>query len=307
MSGTPPGFRMVEGSTMKLVRSAGRTAGATALLLLVITGCGGGGTAPVPEPPAQGNVLDAADVLTAAQEQELNVLIDQQNARTDAARVAVLTVEDARGSIEDFARSVATDWGVGDDGAENGVLVVADTAERELRIETADGVRETFSDDDAEEVIEDVLEPAFADEEYARGLTEAVGQIYGYAQGQDPVEEPFDWVLFGWVAGGIAVLLGGIIWLLAADSRRRRIIADEELRAAERADPDLRLTDEQRDAYRKYRYSKRGDDAVSNPAVWLPLYVANPGLYSGGTGGNASGSSFNGGGGFSGGGASGSY
>ncbi|WP_333483457.1 TPM domain-containing protein [Arthrobacter sp. CAN_A1] len=56
------------------------------------------------------------------------------------------------------------DWGVGDSGADNGVLVVADTVERELRIETADGVRELFYDDEAENVIENVLEPAFADE-----------------------------------------------------------------------------------------------------------------------------------------------
>ncbi|WP_181035078.1 TPM domain-containing protein [Arthrobacter sp. B0490] len=278
-----------------------------ALVLLLLTGCGGGDAASVPGPPPEGNVLDAADVLTPAQEEELNALIDAQNTRTDAARVAVLTVEGAGGSIEDYARSVATDWGVGDDGADNGVLVVADTAERELRIETADGAREGFSDDDAEQVIEDVLEPAFADEEYAAGLTDAVGRIYGYAQGQEPVEEPFDWVLLAGVAGGIAVLLGGIVWLIAADSRRRRRLSDEELRAAEDADPDLRLTEKQREDYRKYRYSHRGADAVSNPGLWLPLYIANPALYSGGSGGNASGSSMNGGGGFSGGGASGSY
>ncbi|MDQ0736499.1 TPM domain-containing protein [Arthrobacter agilis] len=287
-----------------------RAAVATAsvsLLLIALTGCGGGGTAAVPEPPAEGNVLDAADVLTAAQEQELDALIDEQNSRTDAARVAVLTVEDASGSIEDYARSVAAEWGVGDDGADNGVLVVADTGERELRIETADGARETFSDDDAEQVIEDVLEPAFADEEYARGLTEAVGQIYGYAQGQDPVKEPFDWGLLAGVAGGAAAVIGAFIWWAVAHSRRRRREADEEIRAAEDADPDLRLTEKQREAYRKYRYSHRGGDAVSNPAVWLPLYIANPALYSGGTGATASGSSFNGGGGFSGGGASGSY
>ncbi|WP_104167658.1 YgcG family protein [Arthrobacter sp. SX1312] len=288
-------------------RRPGVITATASLVLLVLTGCDGTGPAAAPEPPAEGNVLDAADVLTSAEEQELDALIDGHNGRTDAARVAVLTVEDAGGSIEDYARSVATAWGVGDAGADNGVLVVADTGERELRIETADGVREAFSDDDAAQVIGDVLEPAFADEEYAAGLTEAVGRIYTYAQGQEPVKEPFDWVLLGWVAGGLAVLLGGIMWLFAADSRRRRSIANEELRAAEDADPDLRLTEQQRDAYRKYRYNHRNDDAVSNPALWLPLYLANPALYSGGSGGDTSGSSFNGGGGFSGGGASGSY
>lgn len=285
-----------------------RRAGAvTAVLVLLVTGCGGSRPADVPERPAQGNVLDAAEILTPGEEKDLDALIDRRNSTTGAARVAVLTVDGAGGSIEDYARAVATAWQVGDEGADNGVLLVADTGERELRIETADGVREAFSDDDAEDVVEDVLEPAFADEDYARGLTEAVDQVYLYAEGSEPEEEPFDWVLFAWVGGGIALLLSAVIGWIVADSRRRRRRADEELRAAEESDPDLRLTEEQRDAYRKYRYSNRGSDAVSNPALWLPLYVANPALYSGGTAGHSSGSSMNGGGGFSGGGASGSY
>ena len=78
------------------------------------------------------------------------------------------TLAAATGSIEDYAREVATAWEVGDAGSDNGVLVVAATGDRELRIETADGVRERFSDDEAERVVEDVLAPAFADERYAQ-------------------------------------------------------------------------------------------------------------------------------------------
>ncbi|THJ68645.1 TPM domain-containing protein [Arthrobacter echini] len=278
-----------------------------ALLLLALTGCSDSEPASIPEPPAQGNVLDLAEVLTPAEEQEISSLIDERNASTDAARVAVLLVEDADGSIEDYARDVATSWGVGDDGADNGVLILADTGERELRVETADGVREQFSDGDAEDVVTDVLEPAFADEEYAEGLIEAVDQVYLYAEGGEPVPEPVDWVLFGSVAGVSTVVVGGIIGWVVAVSRRRRREADEEIRAAEQADPQLRLTEQQRNAYRSYRYGHRGDDAITNPAIWLPLYIANPALYSGGGGSGASGSSYNGGGGFTGGGASGSY
>ncbi|MBG6181767.1 hypothetical protein [Arthrobacter sp. CAN_A1] len=68
---------------------------------------------------------------------------------------------------------------------------------------------------------------------------------------------------------------------MTVDSRRRRRVADEEIRAAEERDPDFRLTEEQRKAYRKYRYRKRGDDAVNYPPTRLPLYIANPALYSG--------------------------
>ncbi|KUG57317.1 hypothetical protein AVL61_14410 [Kocuria rosea subsp. polaris] len=282
----------------------------TALVLAALTGC----SAPVevPDPPAGSNVLDAAGVLTDAQEQELDALIEDRNASTDAARVAVLTVEEAAGSIEDHAREVAAAWEVGDAGADNGVLVVAATEDRELRIESADGVREAFSDDEAQRVVDDVLAPAFADGRYAQGLNGAVEQIYTYAQGGEPPQEPFDWALLGWVAGGFGLVIALVAWWIVADLRRRRRIADEELRAAGQRDPGLRLTDEQREAYRKYRYHHRKQDAVTNPAVWLPLYLADPGLYSGGSGGGTGGdgpggSSFGGGGGFTGGGASGSY
>lgn len=288
-----------------------RALAVAALAGVALTACSGA-AAEVPAPPVESDVLDAADVLTDGQEQELDALIDRHNADTDAARVAVLTVESASGSIEDYAREVASAWQVGDAGADNGVLVLAATEDRELRIESADGVREQFTDDEAERVVDDVLGPAFADERYAEGLTEAVDQVYRYAEGGEPPREPFDWALFGWIAGPLALIVGLVGWWIAADARRRRRLADEELRAARQRDPGLRLTDDQRAAYRKYRYHHRKGDAVTNPAVWLPLYLANPGLYSGGSGsgadgGAAGGSSFGGGGGFTGGGASGSY
>jgi uncharacterized protein len=287
-----------------------RALAVAALAVTALTGCSG--AAQIPDPPAGSNVLDSADVLTEEQERRLDALIEDRGAGTDAARVAVLTVAETDVPIEDYAREVATAWEVGDAGADNGVLVVAATEDRELRIESADGVRERFSDDEAERVVEDVLAPAFADGRYAQGLGEAVEQIHVYAQGGEPPREPFDWALLGWVAGGFGLVGVLVAWWIAADLRRRRRIADEELRAARRRDPGLRLTEEQRAAYRTYRYHHRKEDALTNPAVWLPLYLANPAMYSGGSGGGPSGdgqggSSFGGGGGFTGGGASGSY
>ncbi|GAB2606317.1 hypothetical protein GCM10009696_09780 [Kocuria himachalensis] len=287
-----------------------RALAVTALAVTALTGCSG--PVQIPDPPAGSNVLDSADVLTEEQERRLDALIEDRGAGTDAARVAVLTVAETDGSIEDYAREVATAWEVGDAGADNGVLVVAATQDRELRIESADGVRERFSDDEAQRVVEDVLAPAFADGRYAQGLGEAVEQIHVYAQGGEPPQEPFDWALLGWVAGGFGLVGVLVAWWIAADLRRRRRIADEELRAARQRDPELRLTEEQRAAYRTYRYHHRKPDALTDPAVWLPLYLANPALYSAGSNGGPSGdgqggSSFGGGGGFTGGGASGSY
>lgn len=134
-------------------------------------------------------------------------------------------------------------------------------------------------------------------------------QIYLYARGHETAEEPFNWALFGWLVGGAAALVGVVTALITADFRRRRRIAADEIRASKQRDPDLRLTEQQRTDYGKYRYSHCGDDAVNNPAVWLPLYLANPALYSGGSSGtgSADGSSLSRGGGFTGGRATGSY
>ncbi|GIG30808.1 TPM domain-containing protein [Cellulomonas marina] len=289
-----------------------RTLLASAVVLAALTACSSEEGTDVPAPPAAGAVLDVSEVLTADEERAVSELVDAENARTDAARVAVLLVPSADGDLEDYAREVATRWGVGDEGADNGVLVVAATDDRELRVEVADGVRDRFDDDEAATVVEDVLAPAFGDERYAEGLTAAVVAVYTYAEGGTPpapASEPTNWAVLGAWIGGAGLLVGGLVAWLVGDRRRRHRLADGEIAAAREQDPGFDLTDEQRAAYRRYRYHRRGSDAVSNPGAWLPLYVANPALWSGGSQGSSSGggSSFGGGGGFSGGGASGGY
>ena len=103
----------------------------------------------------------------------------------DISEGAPLTVDDTQGeSIEDYSRTVATDWGVGDDGRNNGVLVVADMGERELRIEVADGAREVLSDGDARNIMQDELEPGFKKEDYAGAFTNTITEVYDEANPQ---------------------------------------------------------------------------------------------------------------------------
>lgn len=288
--------------------AAAALAGTAALLL---AGCSGSEPLPVPEPPADGNVLDGAEVLTDAQEQQLERIIETGNDSTDAARVAVLTEPEGRGDLEERAQEVATRWGVGDEGAENGILVLLIPENREVRLEVADGARETVTDDDAEQIIEDRMIPAFEDEDWAAGLNQGVSSLYRTAAGQeDPDAGGLAWWAILSIIGGVLGLAAALIAWSSVVSRRRRRTAQELLEQAHREDGAPELTDAQREHYLRWASGRRSSEILP-VAVWLPLYLAQPTGY-GATppsdpGGTAGGSSFGGGTGFSGGGASGSW
>lgn len=291
------------------VPAAAVLAGAGAMML---TACSSSEPAPIPDPPADGNVLDDADVLTDAQEQELERIIETGNDSTAAARVAVLIESEVPGDLENRARETATQWGVGEEGADNGILVLLAAQDQEVRIEVADGAGEAVSDDDAEQIIEDRMVPAFEDEDWSTGLDEGVSSLYRTAAGE---EDPSAGGIPGW---GILGIVGGVLGLAAifvlwsvAVTRRRKRTAQELLEQAHREDTDLELTDTQREDYVRWASHRRRSELFP-VAVWLPLYLAQPTSYGAAPSpsdptGSAGGSSFGGGGGFSGGGASGSW
>lgn len=274
----------------------------------------------VPAPPEQGNVVDGADLLSDAEEREVNARIDEGNRSTDGARVAVLTVESLEGEdLEDYARRVATEWGVGDAGRDNGVLVLHTEGDREVRLEVADGARAHVSDGDAQDVV-DTMTDRFGDDEFAAGYTEGIDAVYELARGGEPFAwEPWQKVV-AWVAGilgGVGALLAG--WLgvrsyrrFAAQEEKEKELTQQLIRDARREDPSLaEPTDEEFEAFHRYR-KEHGTEPLPNGvpfayAAWIPLYAANPTAMGAPSPSSTSTSSFGGGGGFTGGGASGSY
>ncbi|MDN5653723.1 MAG: TPM domain-containing protein [Kocuria sp.] len=296
--------------------------GAVSLFLATfcLSACGGDRTA-IPDPPAHGNVLDQADVLNDDDERALNQRIDERNAHTDGARVAILTIDGVDGDWEDWTRDAAEQWGIGDKDKDNGILIAVDTDDRVTRIEVADGARETFTDDDASTVTEDV-----------QGIS-SPGKEQGFWE-KNAI----------YLALGTILLLLLIVALLYRYSKRRMYRkADREISEYLRENPGAEVDPETRKAFRTYRFNhprrpgdedererrreearKNGEelDPKDDPQVftqyassfgaWLPLYAASPTLYSGpgthpSSGSVSSGTSFGGGAGFSGGGATGSF
>jgi len=313
-----------------------------AAVSLVVWSADAARAAQVPPRPDSGAVLDQADILSDADEQRLNDQIGRLNGENDHVRVAILTVDGVDGDFEDFTRQTATEWGVGDAGKNNGVLIAADMDERELRIEVADGARQVLSDDTAEVIMEDHLEPGFRDEQYAQAFTRTVDAVYGQANPESAAQAAADRerkgnivtaVLLGIAGLVVAVVLGSLVWW-RRDQKKIREQADREIARYQREHPDEEISDKVRKRYYTYRSNHRkppkegkeqpkakDQDGVERDVQyastfqsWLPLYIMYPAIYSGtnhsiassGSSGSA-GSSFGGGGGFSGGGASGSF
>ena len=312
---------------------------------LVVCSADAARAAQVPPRPDSGAVLDQADILSDADEQHINERIGRGNEHNEYIRAAVLTVDGVDGDFEDFTRQVATEWGVGEAGRHNGVLIVADMDDRNLRIEVADGARAVLSDDTAEVIMEDHLEPGFRDGQYAQAFIATVDSVYGQANPESAAQAAADRelkgnivtaVLLGIAGLVVAVVFGAVVWW-RRDQRKIREQADREIERYQREHPDEEISDEVRKKYYTYRSNHRkppkegkapptakDQDGVERDVQyastfqsWLPLYIMYPAIYSGanhsisssGSSGysGSAGASFGGGGGFSGGGASGSF
>ncbi len=310
---------------------------ALALASVALAGCASSGESKIPDRPAQGNILDEADILTDSEEQRLNASIDEHNAQDDAARLVIHTYSEDRGEVKDYSAGVGNAWQIGDN---NGLLISVDMENRELYVSVSD--ESSVTDDQAQEVVDSSLTPDFEDGRYYQGLEKAVDDLYTFASGNIPAaiaeerktENIVLIVVFSLIGLFVALVLGWA-WL---ERRKWNRIADREIAEAQAADPSLEITDEIRKAYRSYRRhhkkppaqgeeefnQKRRKQAAEDGAeytlyagnfqTWIPLYFASPTLYSGagtnpsgGDFGSAGGSSFGGGSTFSGGGAGGSF
>ena len=148
-----------------------------AVLVLGSSGCSGGPAAPQP-----GWIADAADVLMPQQEADLTDLLTRFEARTTVQLVGV-TVADLGGQpIEAYTRQLAKDWAIGQAGVNNGVMVLLALEERQVRIETGQGMTWTIPDARAAEIVE-VMTPLFREEDYYRGLRAGFEQIIAANEG----------------------------------------------------------------------------------------------------------------------------
>lgn len=129
---------------------------AVVALLLALTGTAGAGEH---LPPFTQPVVDAADVVAPGTETRVvGELTDYQARSGNQLAVAVVKTTGSL-SIEDYAIDLARSWGVGQQGDDNGILLVIAYDDRTLRIEVGRGLEGDLTDLQSGRIIRDRLVP----------------------------------------------------------------------------------------------------------------------------------------------------
>ena len=136
-----------------------------------------------PFPALTGPVVDDAHLLPADVFEQLSrklAAYSQQN----GTQLVVVTLPTLNGyPIEYYGYQLGRHWGIGQKGKNNGVLLIVDASERQMRIEVGYGLEGTLTDAQSFEIIHNVIGPRFRRGDYAGGITAGVNAILGVLGG----------------------------------------------------------------------------------------------------------------------------
>jgi len=146
---------------------------AAALLSLLLAGL----AAAQDLPRLTGRVVDQADLLNPAQEQQITAKLAALE-RDTTRQLVVVTVPDLQGhAVEDFGFRLGEQWKIGNEEADNGAILLVAVADRRIRIEVGDGIEGILPDAMAWFIIRDRMTPRFKVEDYAGGIAAGVDGI----------------------------------------------------------------------------------------------------------------------------------
>lgn len=140
-------------------------------------------------PPLSGRVVDTADMIDNPSKEHLSQMLRAHEELT-TEQVVVVTVPNLQGStIEDYGYQLGRYWGIGQQGKDNGALLIVAKEERKVRIEVGYGLEDRLTDAQSSVIINQIITPAFKQGDFVGGInkgTEAIVQVLG----GDPLAEP---------------------------------------------------------------------------------------------------------------------
>ena len=102
--------------------------------------------------------------------------------RQTGVQIAVLTIPSLEGeSLESFSLKTVEQWKLGQQGEDNGALLLVSLEDRAVRIETGYGLEGTLTDAKSGLIIRNVIAPRFREGKYGAGVLEAVRNMAGIA------------------------------------------------------------------------------------------------------------------------------
>ena len=127
-------------------------------------------------PAHQGNVSDFAGALDGATEARLERAIERLDGHGVKLAVAVVDRTDPE-TPKGWATAAFEEWGVGDQGEDNGVLVLLAIGNRRVEVETGYGVEHRLTDSQVGRLLDQHAVPYFRRDDWPGGLEALVDGI----------------------------------------------------------------------------------------------------------------------------------
>lgn len=180
-------------------------------------------------------VVDAAGVLSFAQQQELIAkLSDYEKESSD--QIVVATVPSLNGmDIETYANRLYRAWALGQKTENNGILLLVAPNERKVRIEVGYGLEGTVTDALSAIIIHNAIIPEFRNGDYGAGIIKGVDDILQVLRGegaelqaraqrnQKEAADQTDWVEIIFLIFWAVIFFGGFGFTILAQIFGRKI------------------------------------------------------------------------------------
>ncbi|MDQ4132018.1 MAG: TPM domain-containing protein, partial [Actinomycetota bacterium] len=175
-------------------------------------------------------VVDEAGVVPDGAQQSVDrALIDYQNRTGNQVAVAVVRTTGNQ-SIEDYGIDLAREWGVGQEGKDNGVVLVIAMEDRRARLEVGRGLEGELTDVESGDIIDERVIPFLREGNVGGAITqgtEAIRQALGDPQAGElpPAPAPAREDRPGagaWLGSLLFLVPLGFVFLGGMRRRRRR-------------------------------------------------------------------------------------
>ena len=173
-------------------------------------------------------VVDKADVFTTEQFAALTAKLDSFE-RATTVQIQIYTTNDLYGyDIVDFAQRLGEGWGVGQEGADNGIVIVCKPktfgANGEVTIQVGYGIEPFMPDAVCKQIIDNEMIPEFKKGHYYSGIDRAVDLCMQFVSDENAVKEYmakkerrwFESPLFRFIYSILFMSLMALIWIGAS-------------------------------------------------------------------------------------------
>ncbi|NHF61409.1 TPM domain-containing protein [Flavobacteriaceae bacterium TP-CH-4] len=176
----------------------------------------------IPEKPkVQTSVYDYVDLLPEPQQKALEQKLIRYSDST-STQIVVAIINSTEGEDIDFLGAQwGQKWGIGQEGKDNGVLILLARGDRRIAISTGYGVEATLTDAMSRRIIQNILIPRFKEDDYYGGLNDGADAIFKVLNGEFKEERTFDNSGGGFPFGALLPIIIFFIILIILSKRNR--------------------------------------------------------------------------------------